>query len=201
MLKLFPAYINGENIFGLTSPVVCRILESVRTLSCCVKPFRIKRDEWALALRKNCQVFWCPDVVLTWKWPWNFYAVVIFRCFFFAAAQHRTLRLVQVQIRAFPPAGAPSGDQPDRLRPHRAPHKTEQEEVSMWLVVRNPDSRPPSGQQVIYWVLLLLVESTLGHSLNALVFKKCSDVKKKVGSVEELSFMKCWHKTDTVILF
>jgi len=35
MLKLFPKYINGESLFGLNSPVVCRILESLPNIELC----------------------------------------------------------------------------------------------------------------------------------------------------------------------
>ncbi|CAK8671690.1 unnamed protein product [Clavelina lepadiformis] len=45
MLKLFPDYINGENIYGLTSPVVCRILESLPNIELCANyKFRYGRS-------------------------------------------------------------------------------------------------------------------------------------------------------------
>uniref|UniRef100_F6VYY7 [histone H3]-lysine(4) N-methyltransferase n=3 Tax=Ciona intestinalis TaxID=7719 RepID=F6VYY7_CIOIN len=45
MLKLFPKYINGESLFGLTSPVVCRILESLPNIELCANyKFRFGRS-------------------------------------------------------------------------------------------------------------------------------------------------------------
>uniref|UniRef100_H2Y449 [histone H3]-lysine(4) N-methyltransferase n=1 Tax=Ciona savignyi TaxID=51511 RepID=H2Y449_CIOSA len=45
MLKLFPKYLTGENLFGLTAPVVARILESLPNIELCANyKFRFGRS-------------------------------------------------------------------------------------------------------------------------------------------------------------